>query len=131
MVTTQFTASGLPTSGDVQMKNFLLLSAIYLFSPQLSPAQGVDDLRRALAAKMPEVAIGEIRKLPYADLYEIEANGVNVFYSNSKGEVALIGNRVNLQTRASLSDQPKQALMAAYFSALRRAQIEWSTGGRA
>jgi thiol:disulfide interchange protein DsbC len=106
------------------MKNFLLLSAIYLFSPQLSAAEDVDDLRRALTQEMPEVAIGEIRKLPYADLYEIQANGVNVFYADSKGEVALFGNLVNLQTRASLSEQRKQELMVVYFSALPRAQIE-------
>jgi hypothetical protein len=106
------------------MKNFLLLSAIYLFSPQLSSAEDVDDLRRALTANMPEVAIGAIRKLPHADLYEIQANGVNVFYADSNGEVAVFGNLVNLQARASLSEQRKQELMAVYFSALPRAQIE-------
>ena len=61
------------------MRNFLLLSAIYLFSPQLCMAENAADFRRALTAKMPEVTIGEIRKLPYADLYEIQANGTNVF----------------------------------------------------
>jgi thiol:disulfide interchange protein DsbC len=114
------------------MKNFLLLSAIYLFSPRLSAAEDVADLRRALTAKMPQVAIGEIRKLPYVDLYEIQANGVNVFYADSKGEVALFGNLVNLQTRARLSEQRKQELMVVYFSALPRAQIEsrLNTGGK-
>ena len=105
------------------MKNFLLLSAIYLFSPQLSTAENVVDLRRALIAKMPQVAIGEIRKLPYVDLYEVQADGVNVFYADSKAEVALFGNLVNLQTRAHLSEQRKQELMVVYFSALPRAQI--------
>ena len=106
------------------MKNFLLLSAIYLFSPRLSTAEDAADLRRALTAKTPQVAIGEIRKLPYVDLYEIQANGVNVFYADSKGEVVLFGNLVKLQTRARLSDQRKQELMVVYFSALPRVQIE-------
>ena len=106
------------------MRNFLLLSAIYLFSPQLSTAEDVDDLRRALTAKMPEVAIGEIRKVPYTDLYEIQANGDNVFYADSKGEVAVFGNRVDPQTRVSLSEPRKQELMVVYFSAFARAQIE-------
>lgn len=74
------------------MKNFLFLSAIYLFAPQLSNAGNFDDLRRTLTAKMPEVVIGDIRKLPYADLYEIQANDVNVFYADSKGDVALFGS---------------------------------------
>ena len=71
------------------MKNFLLLSAIYLFAPQLAAAEDFDELRRNLAEKLPEAAIGTIRKLPYADLYEVQGNGVNVFYTNALGEVAL------------------------------------------
>ena len=74
------------------MRNFLFLSAIYLFAPQLSTAGNFDDLRRTLTSKMPEIVIGDIRKLPYADLYEIQANDVNVFYTDSKGEVALFGS---------------------------------------
>ncbi len=114
------------------MRNFLLLSAIYLFSPQLSMAENAADLRRALTAKMPEVAIGEIRKLPYADLYEIQANGVNVFYADSNGEVALFGNLVSVEARASLSEQRKQELMVAYFSALAQPQLDTqlNTGGK-
>ena len=111
------------------MKNFLLLSAIYLFSPQLATAENASGLRRALIAKMPQVAIGEIRKLPYIDLYEIQADGVNVFYVDSKAEVALFGNLINLQTRAHLNEQRKRELMVMYFSALPRVQIESRLNG--
>lgn len=100
------------------MRNFLLLSAIYLFAPQLALAEDFEDLRRELAARMPDVAIGAIRKLPYADLYEIQGNGVNVFYTDAKGEIALFGNLVNLHTRASLSEERKQELMVVDFSQL-------------
>lgn len=77
------------------MKKFLLLSAIYLFAPQLALAEDFDDLRRALTARMPEITIGAIRKLPYADLYEIHGNGADVFYTDAKGEIVLFGNLVN------------------------------------
>lgn len=100
------------------MKNFLLLSAIYLFAPQIAAAGDFDELRRSLAEKMPQVTIGEIRKLPYADLYEVQGNGVNVFYTDARGEVALFGNLMDLQTRVSLSEQRKQELMVVDFSAL-------------
>ena len=80
------------------MKNFLLLSAIYLFTPQLAAAEDFEELRRNLTEKMPQVTIGEIRKLPYVDLYEIQCNGVNVFYTDAKGEVALFGNLMELPT---------------------------------
>ena len=97
------------------MRSFLMLSAIYLFAPQLAGAgEGeFEDIRRALGAKMPEVTLGDIRKLPYADLYEVQANGIDVFYADSKGEVALFGNLVDLQTRANLSEQRKQELLIA------------------
>ena len=100
------------------MKNFLLLSAIYLFTPQLAAAEDYEELRRNLTEKIPQVTIGEIRKLPYADLYEIQGNGVNVFYTDAKGEVALFGNLMELQTRANLSEQRKQELMVVDFSQL-------------
>jgi hypothetical protein len=80
--------------GAELMKKFLLLSAIYLFAPQLALAEDFDDLRRALIARMPDVAIGAIRKLPYADLYEIQGNGVNVFYTDATGEIVLFGNLI-------------------------------------
>ncbi|MBC8007792.1 MAG: DsbC family protein [Prolixibacteraceae bacterium] len=100
------------------MKNVLLLSAIYLFAPQLAAAEDYEELRRNLTEKMPQVTIGEIRKLPYADLYEIQGNGVNIFYTDAKGEVALFGNLMELQTRANLSEQRKQELMVVDFSQL-------------
>lgn len=76
------------------------------------------ELRKALAGRMPDVSIGAIRKLPYADLYEIQGNGVNIFYTDASGEVALFGNLVNLATRQSLSEQRKQELMVVDFSDL-------------
>lgn len=88
------------------MKNFLLLSAIYLFSPQLAAGEDHEELRSNLMEKMPQFTIGEIRKLPYVDLYEIQCNGINVFYTDAKGEVALSGNLMELQTRTHL-EQPR------------------------
>lgn len=100
------------------MKNFLLLSALYLFASQPAVAGDFDELRRKLVEKMPALTIGEIRKLPYADLYEIQANGVNVFYTDAGGEVALFGSLMDLQTQTNLSEKRKQELMVVDFSAL-------------
>ena len=93
------------------MNNFLLLSAIYLFAPQLAAAEDDEELRCNLMEKMPEVTIGEIRKLPYVDIYEIQCNGVNAFYTDAKGDVALFGKLMELQTRPHLSDLCEQELM--------------------
>lgn len=100
------------------MKNFLLLSAFYLISPLIATAGEFDPLRGTLAEKMPQVTIGDIRKLPYADLYEVQGNGVNVFYTDAEGKVAFFGNLVDLQTQVNLSEQRKQELMVVDFSAL-------------
>lgn len=100
------------------MKNFLFLSAIYLFASQSAAAGEFEELRRTLTERMPQVTIGEIRKLPYADLYEVQGNGMNVFYTDAKGEIGLFGTLTDLQTRANLSEQRKQELMVVDFSAL-------------
>ena len=54
------------------MEQFLTLSAIYLFAPRPPGKEDPEALRRELSEKMPDVAIGEIRKVPNMNLYEIQ-----------------------------------------------------------
>jgi thiol:disulfide interchange protein DsbC len=95
----------------------LVLFAVVLV-PAVAGAEEFPDLRRALSEKLPQVKIGEIRKLAHAGLYEIQANDVDVFYTDAKGEVGLFGNLVELSTNANLSEQRKQEWMTVDFAAL-------------
>lgn len=95
----------------------LALALACLASPVLAGAEE-DQIRAALTAAMPQVHIDSITKLPYAGLYEVVVNRFNVFYTNSKGEIGLFGNLVDLETRTNLTEKRRTELSTVDFSRL-------------
>jgi thiol:disulfide interchange protein DsbC len=93
----------------------LVLIAATLAAP--AHADELSALREKLQASMKDVRIGEIRKTPWG-LYEVVANGISVFYTDGKGEVAFIGRIVELATRADLSEKRAAELRRVDFSRL-------------
>jgi thiol:disulfide interchange protein DsbC len=100
------------------MKPQCLVLLAFVLVSGVAGAGEFPDLRRTLSEKLPQVKIGEIRKLPQADLYEVQANDVDLFYTDAKGEVGLFGNLVNLADNANLSEQRKQEWMTVDFATL-------------
>ena len=99
------------------MKRLLFISVL-VFACRASVAGDFTDLRRELAARLPQVTIGEIRKLPYADLYEVQGNGISVFYTDARGEIGFFGDLIDLKTQSSLTEVRKAELLKTDFSAL-------------
>jgi thiol:disulfide interchange protein DsbC len=97
------------------------LSAMLLTGAALvATAAAADDfaaLRASLQASMPDVRIGEIRKTPWG-MYEVVGNGINVFYTDEKAEVALFGRAVELKTRTDLSKRRIAELRRIDFAQL-------------
>ena len=56
------------------MEEFLSMSAIYLFAAGCAGTEDPEELRRALRERMPDVAIGEIRKLPESNMYQVRVD---------------------------------------------------------
>ena len=83
-----------------------------------SSAGDLDTLRKSLTAKMPDTQIGAITKTPYAGLYEVVANGINVFYTDKKGDIALIGKLIDLKTQQDLAERRMQELRKIDFAKL-------------
>ena len=83
-----------------------------------SGATDTQAIKSALETKMPGVRVRTVTKAPYADLYEVVANGFNVFYTDEKGEVAFVGKVVDLRTRADLTERRVEQLMTIDFSRL-------------
>lgn len=79
---------------------------------------GTDTLRKTLTERMPGMQIGAIAKLPQADLYEVVVNGINIFYTDAKGEVGFFGRMVDLKTRKNITEQRAQEVSRVDFSAL-------------
>ena len=59
-----------------------------------------------------------ITKLPQLDLYEVVGNGNRIFYTDAKGEFALMGNLIDLKTRVNLTQQRQDQLNVVDFSRL-------------
>ena len=80
-------------------------------------------LRSTLEERMPGVKIGQINPGPMPGLFEVVVNGINVMYTDKKGELAFIGNVVNLKTKESLTKKRSEELAFVDF-----AQIPLSQG---
>lgn len=77
-----------------------------------------DQLRATLEQRLPGIKVESIAKLPRLDLYEVVSNGNRIFYTDARGEFALLGNLVDLQTRVNLTQQRQEELNVVDFSAL-------------
>jgi thiol:disulfide interchange protein DsbC len=112
--------AGFLSSSEIgpKMKRLLLLSAVLVLLWQSARAEEFADLRRNLGERLPSLTIGAVRKLPGMDVYEIQANGMNVFYTDALGDTGFFGDLVDLKTRANLTAQRKEALSRADFSQL-------------
>ena len=85
---------------------------------------GADDarLRSTLEERMPGAKIGQINPGPMPGLLEVVVNGINVIYTDKKGELAFIGNVVDLKTRESLTKKRVEELAFVDFSQIQLTQ---------
>lgn len=73
-------------------------------------------LRAALEERMPGVKIGQMRPGPIPGLVEVVVNGINVIYVDKKGELAFVGNVVDLKTKESLTKKRAEEVAVVDFS---------------
>lgn len=94
----------------------LALSLLTMFNVAHSADQ--DAMRKLLTERMPGMEIGTISKAPYADLYEVVANGFNVFYTDEGANIAIIGKVIDLKTKKDIVEARTQQLMHVDFATL-------------
>jgi len=73
-------------------------------------------LRATLEERMQGAKIGKISPGPLPGLFEVVVNGINVMYTDEKGDLAFFGNVVDLQTRDSLTKKRTEELAFVDFS---------------
>lgn len=100
------------------MRFITLLGLLCLGLPATATADELGDLRSVLTVRMPDLVIGEIRKIPQMDLYEVQANGINLLYVDVRGDFALFGNLVDLRTQVSLTEERREAFRQVDFNSL-------------
>lgn len=80
-------------------------------------AADIEQMRKTLSERM-GLHIGAITKAPYAGLYEVVANGFNVFYTDENANIAIIGKLIDLNTKKDLVEARTQTLQQVDFATL-------------
>lgn len=88
-----------------------------LNTPTVVLAQPEKDIQASFAKHM-MVEATDIRKLPFTDLYEVLVNGQTIAYTDAKGEVVIVGNMLDVRTRANLTEQRQKELLTIDWKSL-------------
>ena len=77
-------------------------------------------IRAALKERLPQLPpVDEITRTPIAGLYEVRYNGVDLLYSDAKGDhVVVQGSIIETRTRTDLTEQRMEKLLAVDFASL-------------
>jgi thiol:disulfide interchange protein DsbC len=76
------------------------------------------ELRTALEKRLPGTKIGAITRLPFADMYEVVVNGINILYVDKSGDFAIQGNLIDLKTRQSITKKRSEELAFVDFGSI-------------
>lgn len=99
-------------------RRLVLAAALLVGSGATLGGEVEDRLRATLVERLPGLSVVSITKLPQLDLYEVVGNGNRIFYTDAKGEFALMGNLIDLNTRANLTQQRQDQLNVVDFARL-------------
>ena len=100
------------------LKQSLIALSLFTAFSGAHAAVDIEKMRKQLTEHMPGMQIGAITKAPYAGLYEVVANGFNVFYTDENANVAIIGKMIDLKTKKDLVEARTQQLMHVDFASL-------------
>ncbi|HET7832234.1 MAG TPA: DsbC family protein [Gallionella sp.] len=71
---------------------------------------GEQEIRQSIGINAPQVKIDSISRLGNTGLYQVVTNGINIFYTDDKGELGFFGNVVDFKNGANLTQQEKDRL---------------------
>ncbi|MDA8260356.1 MAG: DsbC family protein [Betaproteobacteria bacterium] len=117
-LTMMATAYGASASDAGDLKKLLEDKIPGLKAEVVANDPAVEQIRKSLAEKMPEIKIGTISKVPYGGMYEVVVNGINIFYTDEKGEVGFFGNMIDLKTQNNITQQKVAKLRTIDFASL-------------
>jgi thiol:disulfide interchange protein DsbC len=104
------------------MKLFPFLAPTTMLCLALSGAavQAQDAIiRKTLAERVPQLkAIDEINKTAIPGLFEIRVNGIDIYYTDAKGNYLVQGNLIDTKEKRNLTEERVAKLTAIKFEAL-------------
>ena len=99
-------------------KQSLIALSLFTAFSGAHAAVDIEKMRKQLTERMPGMQIGAITKAPYAGLYEVVANGFNVFYTDEHANIAIIGKMIDLKTKKDLVEARIESLHHVDFASL-------------
>ena len=93
--------------------------ACLMFGMALSATAGEAEIRKNLAARIPQFAkIDEVTKAPIPGLYEVRVNGFEIFYTDEQGNYLLQGSLIDVKERKNLTEERVEKLSQVAFDKL-------------
>lgn len=91
--------------------------SIFAATNSTPSAANIDLIKKNLQTNLPDLTIDKILTTPFAGVYEVDS-GRKVFYVDGTGNIALIGNMLDLKTKTSYTEQRTDALNRVDWSKL-------------
>jgi thiol:disulfide interchange protein DsbC len=93
----------------------LIAAAALLASPASANEAAI---KKALEAALPGITIEAVKKTPYLGLYEVQAAGGQLIYTDEKATYLFAGDIIEAKTRKNLTQERMQKLSKINFSDL-------------
>ena len=101
------------------MKLNKILTALALSSAALLAWADEAEIRKNLAERLPQLGkIDEVTKSPIPGLFEVRANGSEIFYTDPQGNFLLQGDLIDTQLKRNLTEERINKLTALAFADL-------------
>lgn len=84
----------------------------------LGAAAQEDVIRKNLTERVPQLQIDEVNKSAMTGLFEVRANGTDIYYTDAQANYFIQGSLVDLKSKRNLTDERVTKLTAIAFKAL-------------
>ena len=101
------------------MKPNKILATLVLMSAALLAWADEAEIRKNLSARLPQLGkIDEVIKSPIPGLFEVRANGTEIFYTDALGNYLLQGDLIDTQLKRNLTEERIAKLTALAYADL-------------
>ena len=98
-------------------RKLVLICAAALLSLATAAGANENAVRKAFAAKFPNMQLQDVTKLPFLGLYEVVVEG-DILYADEKVDYIIDGNIISTQKMSNLTAERKRKLSAIPFDEL-------------
>jgi len=95
-----------------------IIGALALLAIAYGSQAGEEEIRKTITSVAPQIKIVSVTKIPYGGLYQVVADGYNIFYTDEKGEIGFFGNMIDFKNKKNLTQLEKDKITVVDFTTL-------------